>query len=115
MTTSGPLIWKEHRYKDGFKTCPHCGAQLKWVYGDDKWYPCDKEPVLFAMHPEGKLSLIYNGKETGHCVLYNPNDKRTSGVPLWGYRQHYYTCDWLKQRRFEYRQRLTRRPQNDNY
>lgn len=109
MTISGPLIWKEHRYKDGYKECPHCGAPLRWVYGDGKWYPCDKEPVLFTMHPEGRQTIIYGGEELRKCVLYYPGDPRSVGKPLWGYQQHYYTCTYLKQRRAEYRQRAAER------
>lgn len=106
---SGPLIWKQHKHKDEYRECPHCQAPLKWIWGDGVWFPCDKEPVLFTMHPTGKLTLIYKGKELSNCVLYTPRDPRCAGNPVWGYQQHFYTCPHLKEQRAQYKQRITGR------
>lgn len=103
MIISSPLIWKKHKHRDEFKNCPHCGAPLKWIYDGFDWIPCDKEPVLFTMHPEGRLTIIYNKQEISNCLLYVRGDPRTVGVPSWGHQQHYYTCPWLKKRRADYR------------
>ncbi len=97
-----PLIWKKHKHRDDFKECPHCGAHLKWIYDGYVWYPCDKEPVLFSMHPTGRITVIHKKAELTNCLLYSKGDSRTVGTPLWGHRQHYYTCPWLRKRRVEY-------------
>ena len=100
--TSLPLIWKKHKHRDDFKECPHCGAPLKWIYDGFEWYPCDKEPVLFTMHPQGCITVVYRKKEFSNCLIYSKGDSRTAGSPLGGHVQHYYTCPWLRNRRMEY-------------
>lgn len=97
-----PLIWKKHKRRPYENECPHCGAPLKWIYDGTEWLPCNKEPVLFATHPDGKLCIIYKKKELNNCILYAKGDPRTVGVPLWGHQQHYYTCPVLKAHRAEY-------------
>ncbi len=100
-----PLIWKKHKRRDNENICPHCSAPIKWIYDGFDWYPCDKEPVLFSMHPEGNLTIIYKCQELNKCLLYVKGDPRTVGTPLWGYQQHYYTCPVLKKHRASYRKR----------
>lgn len=96
-----PLIWKKHKRR-GDDLCPHCNAELKWIYDDSGWFPCDKEPVLFVMHPTGRHRFIYKKQELSNCVLFKPGDERTKGAPLWGHQQHYYTCAVLRSHRAEY-------------
>ncbi len=102
MMTSSPLIWKRHKHRENFNFCPHCEKPLKWIYDGDQWLPCDDEPVLFSMHPEGKLTIVFEKKVLENCLLYKRGDKRCAGSPLWGYQQHYFTCEWLKERRKNY-------------
>lgn len=70
--------------------------------------PCDDEPVLFTMHPEGKLSIVFKKQVLENCLLYRKEDKRCAGAPLWGYQQHFYTCEWLIARRRAYKKTLRR-------
>ena len=97
-----PLIWKTHKRRDEFNECPHCGASLRWVYSGDVWIPCDREPVLFMMHPEGRSTVVYEKQIFEHCLLYRKNDKRFGSVPLQGNVPHYYTCPVLKERRIAF-------------
>ncbi|MBR2343006.1 MAG: hypothetical protein IKA64_01990 [Clostridia bacterium] len=97
-----PLIWKQHRHREDFNSCPHCEAPLRWIYDGERWLPCDEEPVLFVMHPTGRVNLVYEKKVIEKCLLYRKGDRRCEGKPLWAYRQHYYTCPVLKARRAEY-------------
>ena len=105
--TFTPLIWKKHKRRDNENNCPHCQAPIKWIYDGFDWFPCDKEPVLFAMHPTGRLTLIHERKELSNCLLYVKGDPRTVAPPLWGYQQHYYTCPILRKHRAEYIKRRT--------
>ena len=102
--TSLPLIWKTHKHRDEYENCPHCGEPLKWIYDGLFWIPCDHKPVLFVMHPEGKSSIVYEKQLLeGRCLIFNARDERCRGVtPLWGYQQHYFTCEILKERRRAY-------------
>ncbi len=100
-----PRIWKKQKYRENENDCPHCKAPLKWIYDGFEWIAVDKEPVLFTMHPEGNLTLIYDKKELNNCLLYARGDLRTVGTPSWGYQQHYYTCPVLKAHRASYRKR----------
>lgn len=100
-----PRIWKRQKHRENENECPHCGAPLKWIYDNFDWIAVDKEPVLFAMHPEGRLTIIYNKQELNNCLLYVKGDPRTVGTPLWGHQQHYYTCPVLRAHRAEYRRR----------
>lgn len=97
-----PLIWKKHKRREPFNECPHCQLPLKWIYDGIEWFPCDKEPVLFVMHPDGRHTLIYDRQELSNCLIYKPNDKRILTAPLSAHQQHYYTCPWLKARRADY-------------
>ena len=97
-----PLIWKKHKHREQWDNCPHCEGPLKWIYDGFDWIPCDKEPVLFVMHPDGKYKLIYEKAELSNCLLFRKGDKRITTSPLWGHQQHYYTCPWLKARRADY-------------
>lgn len=100
--TFSPSIWKRHKRRDDFNECPHCGAPLRWIYDGIDWLPCDTEPVLFRMHPEGKSTVVYRRAELANCILYSAKDRKGTGEPLWGHVQHYYTCSVLKARRREY-------------
>lgn len=102
MTISSPLIWKKHKRREYFEKCPHCDGELKWIYDGIEWFPCDKEPVLFIMHPEGRSRVIYDKQELSNCLLFKKGDRRIQGAPLWGHQQHYYTCPWLRERRKDY-------------
>ena len=98
-----PLIWKTHRKREDFEVCPHCGKPLKWIYDGIEWMPCDKDPVMFILHPAGWRSVVYNRQVYNSCLLYRKGDKRFDGVhPLMGNMQHYYTCEVLRQHRKEY-------------
>lgn len=98
-----PEIWKTHKRRDDFTECPHCGKPLQWIYDGNAWMPCDKEPVMFIMHPEGKQTIVYNRKVYENCLLYRKGDRRFDGVhPLMGSMQHYFTCEVLKQHRRDY-------------
>lgn len=102
MTTFSPLIWKTHKKRLDGNVCPHCGQTIKWVYDGLQYYPCDEQPVLFCMHPEGKQTLIYRRHELDHCILYDAHNPKCSGVPCKAYIQHYYTCSVLREHRREY-------------
>ena len=102
MTNSSPLIWKRHKKRLYINNCPHCGKELKWIYDGDEWLPCDREPVLFTMHPTGSQTVVYDRKELPYCVIYRKSDPRCQGTPFRGNVQHYYTCSVLKQIRAEY-------------
>lgn len=98
-----PLIWKTHRRREEFSECPHCGKPLRWIYDGSVWYPCDREPVMFIMHPSGRNSVVYGRKLYENCLIYKKGDDRFAGVhPLSGNVQHYYTCEELKKHRREY-------------
>ena len=102
MTISLPLIWKQHDHRENFNECPHCGKPLRWIYNGEKWLPCDAEPVLFTMHPSGRMNLVHKKEVLEKCLLYNSKDPRCAGSPIWGYQQHFYTCEWLRERRKRY-------------
>lgn len=104
MTTfSGPKILKKHIHREIYNNCPHCGKPLKWITDGLYWYPCDHEPVLFMMHPTGKMNILYRRQLLLNCLIYKPGDKRFTGQPLTGYIQHFYTCDFLKKQREMFR------------
>jgi hypothetical protein len=94
-----PLIWKTHKRREEFNECPHCGGSLRWVYDGDVWIPCDKEPTLFMLHPEGRSVVVYKHQVYEHCLIYRKNDRRFTGAALQGNIPHYYTCPVLKERR----------------
>lgn len=99
-----PQVWKNHKRREQFNECPHCGQPLRWIYDGVVWYPCDKEPVIFMMHPSGKSSIVYNRELYKNCLIYRKGDPRFAGThPLSGSVQHYYSCPILKQHRMEYR------------
>lgn len=100
---SEPLVWKTHKRREDFNECPHCGATLRWVYDGYVWYPCDKEPVLFILHPQGNKSVVYKKQLYDNCVLYKTGDRRFEGMtPLQGNMQHWFTCPVLRESRKEY-------------
>lgn len=105
---SEPLIWKTHKHKiHDFENCPHCGAELRWIYDDFVWLPCDKQPTLFILHPQGKKSIVYNRKVYENCLEFKKGDNRfLDCVPLQGNIQHYYTCPILRQMRRDYINRI---------
>lgn len=104
-----PLIWKTHRRREQFEECPHCGKPLRWIYDGIVWHPCDKEPVLFMMHPEGRCEIMYRRELLGNCLIYRVGDKRFVGaVPLYGSVPHYYTCDILREHRREFARKCGR-------
>lgn len=109
-----PLIWKTHKQRGDFNECPHCGKRLKWIFDGIEWLPCDSEPVLFVMHPQGKNTLVYHRELIDRCLLFDKRDKRTHGANLTGHRQHYYTCPWLISRRREYGERMREYERNRN-
>lgn len=102
MTIFSPLIWKSHKRRLESNVCPHCGRTIKWIYDGVQYFPCDEQPVLFTMHPDGKQTLIYKKRELDHCVIYNKNDPKCSGVPFKAHIQHYYTCPVLCEQRRRY-------------
>lgn len=108
-----PLIWKKHKARGWDNTCPHCQGQLKWIYDGITWYPCDAEPVLFRLHPEGRSKIVYKRRLIENCIIYTPEDKKGDGAPLWGYQQHYYTCPVLRKHRQDYAKK--RRLNYDGY
>ena len=98
-----PLIWKTHKRREQFNECPHCGKPLKWIYDGLVWYPCDKEPILFMLHPQGQRELLYNRNLISNCLLYTRGDKRFEGIkPFSGSMQHYHTCPVLREHRRQY-------------
>ena len=97
-----PKIYKQHERRGYDKKCPHCGRPIVWLTDGVYWYPCDKEPVLFTIHPDGHASYLYKRKLLTHCIRYRPGDKRIEKQPLMGHEQHYYTCPVLRQRRKVY-------------
>lgn len=98
-----PQIWKSHKKRDDFTECPHCGKPLRWIYDGILWYPCDREPTMFILHPTGKNQVLYNRKLYENCLIYRKGDPRFDGVhPLSGNVQHYYTCPVLRSHRKEY-------------
>lgn len=97
-----PTIWKTHKYRESFNECPHCGAAIRWIYSEDGWLPCDREPVLFIMHPHGNKRVVHDGHILESCLMYRKNDSRFGGQVLSGNVQHYYNCPVLKKRRYEY-------------
>lgn len=101
-----PLVWKSHKHKEDFNECPHCGAALRWIYVDEEWIPCDKEPTLFMLHPTGRDQIVYKRQIYDHCLKYETGDRRFSGGILQGNVPHFYTCHVLKERRREYAVRL---------
>ena len=104
-----PKVWPTHRRREYFDDCPHCGAPLKWVYDGVEWMPCDKEPVLFIHHPEGKSTVIYRRTAHTGCLVYARGDKRFAEAPKMGHTQHYYTCPRLISARREYIKRKARK------
>ncbi len=98
-----PLIWKTHKHREMYGgKCPHCGKEIIWKYHTSGWLPCDREPVLFILHPKGKQPVYYKKELYENGLLYRPGDSRVSGEPLTGHIQHWYTCPVLIQRRKEY-------------
>ena len=97
-----PLIWKTHKHKDDFLECPHCQMPLRWIYVVDAWIPCDKEPTLFILHPQGKQRIVYKRQLYENCLVYRKGDKRFACEVLQGNVPHYYTCPVLKERRKSY-------------
>ena len=96
-------IWKKYKRREDFGECPHCGAALSWIYDGESWMPCDKEPVLFTLHPTGKNTVVYRRKVYENCVIFRKGDKRFEGImPLQGNMQHWYTCPVLKEQRKMY-------------
>lgn len=84
------------------KECPHCQKPLRWIFDGLEWLPCDHEPVLFIMHPEGRESVVYGREVLTHCLTYRKGDPRFVGIPKHGNVQHYYTCPVLREARREY-------------
>jgi hypothetical protein len=101
-----PLIWKSHNHKEDFFICPHCNAPLRWIYVDEKWIPCDKEPTLFILHPTGTHRIVYKRQIYENALIYRQGDKRFTGEILQGNIPHYYTCPILKEHRREYASRV---------
>ena len=95
-----PEIWKTHNRKSDFIECPHCGKPLQWIYDGVEWHPCDKEPVMFILHPNGKNTVIYKRETYENALMYKKDDKRFEGIhPLYGNIPHYYTCEVLREHR----------------
>ena len=85
--------WMHHKYKEDFDRCPLCSAPLRWVYVDDEWTPCDREPITYKRDLDGKL-IIYDGKELlKYCDIYKPGD--TGNFKL-GLLPHVFSCDALE-------------------
>lgn len=101
-----PAIWKSHKRRLWIDRCPHCGAEIVWIYSSSEWYPCDKEPVLFTMHPDGRQTLIYKKRELASCILYDPKDPRCRGLTFKAHIQHWYTCPELRKARREWAERM---------
>lgn len=99
MTTEQVKIWKVHRHKGDFDFCPMCGTPLRWIYDGDGWMPCDREPVLFVMHPRGRERVVYQRKVYDNCVIYRKGDERFSDGAIRGNVQHYYTCPVMRENR----------------
>ena len=102
-----PLIWKTHNKRLYTNKCPHCGKDIKWIFDGCDWLPCDKEPVLFIMHPEGKKQIVYKRTVYENCLIYQKGDPRF-GVPLQGNIQHYYPCEFLVNERKKFIDKLRR-------
>lgn len=109
-TPWSPLIWKEHKRREyEMDVCPHCGAEIRWIFDGISWLPCDREPVLFIIHPEGRENVVYRRKVIGRCLTYRKGDPRFAGaIPRQGNVQHYYTCPILKAARRDYARRNNR-------
>lgn len=100
MTEFLPAIWKKHKTRLYVDVCPHCGKEIVWIYDGIEYYPCDREPVLFCMHPNGKQTLIYKRRELPNCILYDPKDPRCrNSAQFKAHIQHWYTCPVLKENR----------------
>lgn len=95
-------IWKKHKYRGELSECPHCGAPLRWIYDGDGWFPCDKEPVMFILHPSGTKNIVYERQLYTNGLLYRKGDRRFGGVVLQGNELHYYSCPVIRERRREY-------------
>lgn len=103
MIISRPEIWKTHKKKAEFNECPHCGKPLQWIYDGIEWHPCDKEPVLFILHPDGRNEIMYNRELFNNALVYRSGDKRFDGVrPMYGSIPHYFSCPVLKESRRMY-------------
>ncbi len=98
-----PLIWKTHKRRLERNECPHCGKVLRWIYNGSTWFPCDKEPVLFMLHPKGKSHIVYNKELFTNALVYKAGDRNFEGVqPIQGNVLHYFTCSVLREKRREY-------------
>lgn len=98
-----PQIWKSQKHRLEGNTCPHCGQVLRWIYNGSTWFPCDKEPVLFMLHPKGKSTIIYNKELFTNALVYKAGDRNFEGVqPLQGNEPHYFTCAVLRSHRQEF-------------
>jgi hypothetical protein len=98
-----PQIWKTHKRREPFENCPHCEKPIRWEYDGSVWIPCDPEPVMFIMHPEGTKTILYKRRIVESCLLYKRGDPRFEGVrPLHGLTRHYSTCPVLIEHRRAY-------------
>ena len=96
-------VWKTHKRRENFDICPDCGKSLKWLYVDYEWIPCDHEPVMFILHPDGKSTVIYKREIHKNAIMYKKGDIRFNETRVFqGYIQHYYTCHILTQQRREW-------------
>lgn len=98
--------WKTHKKREPWDSCPLCDQPLKWVYNGVEWMPCNREPILFILHPKGRNAVVYRRRIYDNAILYQPNNNVFyKQQPLQGYMQHYYTCPVLKQERKDYYKR----------
>lgn len=101
--------WITHRRPEIWTTCPLCRKPIRWVrLWNDKWSPCDEEPVLFlrksATTPGGgrwRKKIVRKREILEDCAIYNPSIDQ-GARPETGRIPHFYTCPVLKQERREW-------------
>ena len=84
--------WLKHKYKEDFDFCPLCHAPIRWVYVDEVWVPCDREPITYQRDLDGKLMVVEKGELKKYCKEYRPGDK---GQFKLGLLPHVFSCDGL--------------------
>jgi len=101
--TERKRVWKTHKKRGDFDSCPDCGQALRWLYISGEWVPVSHEPVMFILHPDGNRPIIYKRVMYENAILYKRGDPHFDGAQiLQGYIQHYYVCPILAKERQEW-------------